>query len=77
MVAYLLKLKSVGEMFQAVELFLKPNESDIVLGHEEGLIVNRKYAYSVTAINIIGNTSTLIDGRLFCALIVKLILIKV
>ena len=65
-VEYLLKLKSLDEMFQAIELFLKPNETNIVLGREEGLIENRKYAYSVTAINVIGNTSTILDGRSFC-----------
>ena len=66
-VEYLLKLKSLDEMFQAIELFLKPNETNnMVLGPEKGLIENRKYAYSVMAINVIGNTSTILDGQSFC-----------
>ena len=40
-VAYLLKLKFLDDVFQAVELFLKPNETNLVLGREEGLIENR------------------------------------
>ena len=67
MLAYLLKLKSVDEIVQTVELFLKPNEANniIMLGREEGLIENRKYAYSVTAITVIGNISTFINRNLF------------
>ena len=70
-VAYLLKLKPLDDMFQAVDIFLKLNETNIVLGREEGLIENQSYVYSVTAINVIENVSTIYDGRLFCKLIVK------
>ena len=70
-VAYLLNLKSLDDVFQTVEFFFKPNETNLVLGREEGLIENWKYTYSVTTVNVIGNTSTILDGRLFCTLIVN------
>ena len=67
--SYLLKLKSnyqAAENDVEVEIILLPNETSIVLGYEEGLKENQKYTYSVTAVNTIGNATTLLDGNLIC-----------
>ena len=39
-------------------MFLKTNETNVVLRHENGLKEHQSYIYSVRAINIIGNTTT-------------------
>ena len=65
--SYLLKLKSNYQAAEdGVEIILLPNETSIVLGYEEGLKENQKYTYSVTAVNTIGNATTLLDGNLIC-----------
>ena len=57
MSSYLLMLDS-KERASDVAVFLEANETDVVLGLEDGLKEYQTYVYSVTAINIIGNTTT-------------------
>ena len=59
MLSYLLMLKlDSKERASDVAVLLEANETDVVLGLEDGLKEYQTYVYSVTAINIIGNTTT-------------------
>ena len=55
--SYLITLRSekVGHVTQRS---VSQNETEVALGPTNGLIVNQKYEYAVTAINIIGNSSS-------------------
>ena len=54
---YLLKLRSEG-IESEVEKSLGSNETVITVGPGDGLKVNKKYQYTVTAVNNIGNTTS-------------------
>ena len=56
MSTYLLKLRSeeIGE----VEKSLGSNETEVTIGPGDGLKGNRKYQYTVTARNSVGNTTS-------------------
>ena len=59
MISYLLKLVlDYEDTASDVEISLNANETNVVLGSENGLKEYQNYVYSVTAINIIGNTTT-------------------
>ena len=59
MLSYLLTLVlDSDERASDVKMFLKINETNVVLRHEKRLKEHQGYIYSVTAINFIGNTTT-------------------
>ena len=61
-----------------VVVFLEANETDVVLGLEYGLKEYQTYVYSVTAINIIGNTTTGLGpkfSKIIIIIIIKLMFI--
>ena len=57
MLFYLITLRSeqVGRITQKQ---IGQNETEVQFGPKDGLKANEKYAYTVTAINIIGNVSS-------------------
>ena len=55
--SYLLALRSV-QTGTVIYVFNDSNETEIVLGHQDGLEENQKYVYKVTAINSIGNVTS-------------------
>ena len=54
---YLLKLKS-EEIGSGVEKSLGSNETEVTIGPGDGLKANKRYRYTVTAVNNIGNTTS-------------------
>ena len=52
---YLLKLKS-EQLGSEVKISLGSNETEVTIGSSDGLKGNKKYRYTVTAVNNIGNT---------------------
>ena len=54
---YLLKLKS-EEIGSEVEKSLGSNETEVTIGPSDGLKGNKKYQYTVTAVNDVGNTTS-------------------
>ena len=59
MLSYLLMLTlDSKERASDVVVLLEANETDVVLGLEDGLKQYQTYVYSVTAINTVGNTTT-------------------
>ena len=54
--SYLLKLKSEG--IGKVEKSLGSNETEVTIGSNDGLKGNKKYQYTVTARNSVGNTTS-------------------
>ena len=64
MLSYLLMLTlDSKERASDVAVLLEANETDVVLGREDGLKQYQTYVYSVTAINIIGNTTTVLRPK--------------
>ena len=58
MLSYLLMLMlDSKERASDVVVLLEANETDVVLGLEDGLKQYQTYVYSVTAINTVGNTT--------------------
>ena len=57
MLSYLISLRSelIGHVTQKL---IGPNETEVQLGPKDGLRANQNYAYTVTAINVIGNASS-------------------
>ena len=49
-----------------INISLDSNETEVILGPEIGLETNLKYAYTLTAINAIGNVTSHQDGNIFC-----------
>ena len=54
---YLLKLRS-EEIGSEVEKSLGSNETEVTIGPGDGLKGNKKYQYTVTAVNDVGNTTS-------------------
>ena len=62
---YLLVLRS-EQTGVVINESLDPNETEVVLGPQDGLKDNQKYVYTVTAINSIGMAASHQDGNVFC-----------
>ena len=67
MLSYLLVLRP-EQTGIVINMSLNHNETEVVLGPQDGLEDNQKYVYTVTAINSIGNTTSDSekDGRNIC-----------
>ena len=57
MLSYLITMRS-EEARHVTQKLVSPNETEVQLGPQNGLIANQTYEYAVTAINIIGNASS-------------------
>ena len=55
---YLLKLKSEESEGSEVKMSLGSNETEVTIGPSDGLKGDRKYQYTVTARNSVGNTTS-------------------
>ena len=65
---YLLLLRRT-QTRQIVSVFLKANETAVILHPENGLETDKEYDYSVTAVNTIGNVTSHQDGIVLCQFI--------
>ena len=61
--SYLLTM-TPQEAGNAIEVSLGANETYLVLGPFTGLVVGHKYDYTVTAFNVIGNTTSTMGRKL-------------
>ena len=63
--SYLIALRS-EQTKMVINIPLGSNETEAVLGPQNGLKDNQKYVYNVTAINSVGNTTSEDDRRIVC-----------
>ena len=63
--SYLLALRS-EQTRMVINVSLGSNETEVVLGPQDGLKDNQKYVYNVTAINSVGNTTSEDNIRNVC-----------
>ena len=70
MLSYLLKI-TPQEAGNAIEVALGTQETYLVMGPFTGLEVGHKYNYTVTAINVNGNTTSTTGGKLLGKLTYK------
>ena len=62
--SYVLKLR-LEKSQHVIERFVSANKSRVLLTAQDGLKRNKKYVYTVSATNIVGNTSTPL-GTTYC-----------
>ena len=74
MLSYLLVLRS-EETGVVINIFLDPNETEVVLDPQDGLEESQNYVYIVTAISNIGVVTSYqdINGNVFCEIYIKFV----
>ena len=58
MLTYNVTLTSSHHKGQVVDLSISGNQTEVVIGKEDGLKHKKKYLIKVTAINMVGNVTT-------------------